>query len=84
MRRTGPKNSLSRAIRQLEADGLVERQTDPDDARRQPMRLTERGRRMFADVLPIAKEHERRMLAPLSTAEVATLETLLSKVATCA
>ena len=77
-----PKNSLSRAIRQLEADGLVERETDPADARRQPMRLTRHGERVLADTLPIAQEHERRMLAPLSASEVATLDALVLKIAT--
>lgn len=76
-----PKNSLSRAIRQLEADGLVRRRSDPDDARRQPMCLTRRGEDALAATLPIAREHERRMLDPLTVDETAQLDALLSKLA---
>ena len=77
-----PKNSLSRAIRQLEKDGLVERDVDPHDGRRQPMRLTPDGRRMLAEALPVAQGYERRMLDPLEAHEAALLDALLSKIAT--
>lgn len=76
-----PKNSLSRAIRQLEADGLVRRRTDPDDARRQPMCLTKSGQGALDAAWPIAREHERRMLDPLTADEVEQLDALLGKLA---
>ena len=76
-----PKNSMSRAIRQLEEDGLVRRRTDASDARRQPMRLTDRGQTLFDAALPIAREHERRMLAPLTSDEAERLDALLAKIA---
>lgn len=76
-----PKNSMSRAIRQLEEDGLVRRRTDPVDARRQPMSLTARGQEALEATLPIAREHERRMLVLLTPDEAERLDALLAKIA---
>ncbi|TMQ95171.1 MarR family transcriptional regulator [Actinomadura soli] len=39
---------LSRLLTRFEADGLVARERSPDDARRQVVRLTPRGREVFA------------------------------------
>ncbi|MEV0675247.1 MarR family transcriptional regulator [Actinosynnema sp. NPDC050436] len=39
--------AISRALRPLEADGLVQITTDPDHARRRLVRLTEAGRKAF-------------------------------------
>ena len=64
-----PKNSLSRAVRELEAKGLVERDTDPNDARRQPIRLTAAGRQLYERLLPMAEEAEQRMLDPIEDGE---------------
>ena len=44
--------SMARTVRQLEAEGLVVRASDPQDARKSPLALTEQGR----DAL----EHERQ------------------------
>src|SRR4051794_22650822 len=35
--------SMARTVRALETDGLVERSTDPQDARKSPLRLTAHG-----------------------------------------
>ena len=44
--------SMARTVRTLEAEGLVERSTDPQDARKSPLALTTRGN--------AALEQERR------------------------
>ena len=44
--------SMARTVRALEAEGLVERSTDPEDARKSPLVLTAQGR--------AALEQERR------------------------
>lgn len=41
--------SMTRIVRNLEADGLVERQTDADDKRVVFVRATERGRQILID-----------------------------------
>lgn len=65
---------------QLEAEGLVERTAVANDRRALCIRLTEAGRKAFAEM---ATAHERWIvdaLAGLSEREVATLHKLLRKV----
>jgi len=65
--------SITRIVRNLEADGLVEREPDPADRRVVRVRATEKGRR-------ILEEGRRRRIsdlaARLSTVEPEELETL--------
>jgi DNA-binding MarR family transcriptional regulator len=65
--------SITRIVRNLEADGLVEREPDPADRRIVRVRPTEKGRR-------ILDEGRRRRIADLaarlSTVEPEDLETL--------
>lgn len=75
-----PKNTLSRAIRRIEALGLVERRRDAGDARNQPLRLSDRGRALMDATMPVFVRHEQRMLAGLSEDERATLARLMAKV----
>lgn len=51
--------TISRLVRELEGDGLVERFTDPGDRRVQLVRATERGRRLL-------EEGRRRRVARLA------------------
>jgi DNA-binding MarR family transcriptional regulator len=66
--------SMTRIVRNLEADGLVEREPDPADGRVVRVRPTERGRRVL-------EEGRRRRIAALAArlhsldaADLATLE----------
>jgi DNA-binding MarR family transcriptional regulator len=51
--------SITRVVRNLEADGLVEREPDPADRRIVRVRATDRGRR-------ILEEGRRRRIADLA------------------
>ena len=66
--------SMTRIVRNLEADGLVERETDPADRRVARVRATEKGRRILQDarIRRIADLAER--LASLNDADLRTLE----------
>ena len=65
--------SITRIVRNLEADGLVEREPDPADRRIVRVRATDRGRR-------ILEEGRRRRISDLAarlrTVDEADLETL--------
>jgi DNA-binding MarR family transcriptional regulator len=66
----------------LEAEGLVERTTDPADRRATLVRLTGTGRRAFA---AMAEEHERWIVdcfRALSGREMATMAALLARLKT--
>jgi DNA-binding MarR family transcriptional regulator len=66
---------------QLESLGAIERTRDPDDRRRQTLRLTERGRALFAECASITRDLEADLLAGLQIAERKALIAALRHVA---
>ena len=60
------KTRVSRAIAQLRRRGLIERATSAQDRRALELRLSAAGRRMYAQLLPLALARERALLACLS------------------
>lgn len=73
------KPTVSRAAASLIERGILERNIDRDDRRRAPMRLTDEGRAIYADVVPRAVASEQVLLDALSEDETATLHKLLSQ-----
>ena len=65
---------------QLEAEGLVERTAVANDRRALCIRLTEAGRKTFADMAAVHEGWIVDALAGLSERELATLHKLLGKV----
>ncbi len=65
---------------QLEAEGLVERTAVENDRRALRIRLTDAGRKAFADMAAVHEGWIVDALAALSEREVATLHKLLGKV----
>lgn len=71
--------SMTYVLDKLEADGLVQRQSDPDDGRVQQVVLTDAGRTLINAVFP---EHARllqSLMDALSTPEKETLFRLLHR-----
>lgn len=75
-----PKNTLSRAIARLEELGLILRAHRPGGGRNQPLRLTDKGWRLFEETLPAFERFEQMMLSALDLEEQKTLSDLLAKV----
>ncbi|PLS23449.1 MarR family winged helix-turn-helix transcriptional regulator [Neptunicoccus cionae] len=76
-----PKNTLSRAVKRLELMGLLEeRSKAPGGGRRQALRLSEKGWKLFNETVPVFESYEERMLTPLSKGERQILFELMSKV----
>ena len=73
------KVAVSRAVATLIGRGIVERQVHGEDRRRSVLRLTRAGKRLHAQVAPLALDAERRLLAPLDARERAQLHALLDK-----
>jgi len=73
------KVGVSRAVAQLIAQGLVKRQTDPNDRRRSILKLTARGVRTHRKIVPIARGRESELAAALTLKERRSLDTLLAK-----
>ena len=60
------KSKVSRAVTRLQQRGFVEKKTDPKDKRLLTLRLTENGRGLFDEIVPIAREYESKLLRILT------------------
>ena len=60
------KVAVSRAVASLLRAGRIVRQTARADRRRSLLRLSAAGRKVYAQVVPVALDYERDLLAPLS------------------
>lgn len=73
-------STLSRLVGGLEAQGLVSRERDVEDARAIAIRLSATGAALAEALTPAAETLERAALAGLSPAEAEQLKALLHKV----
>jgi DNA-binding MarR family transcriptional regulator len=73
------KTNISRAVIALEKRGMLRREADPDDQRRQLLYITPAGRRQHDMFMPGLELRERNMMACLSEREYEQLERLLRK-----
>ncbi len=73
------KVAVSRALSRLVEAGRVERDTHDEDRRRSVLWLSEAGWAVHDVVAPLARAHERAMLAKLSEDERVQLLALLDK-----
>jgi DNA-binding MarR family transcriptional regulator len=69
-------------IDQIERQGLVQRERDPNDRRRQRVALTPAGTRLARHLMKVAGTSQDDLLVGLSEAERATLTDLLCRVVT--
>ena len=61
------------------ASELVERGVSSDDRRRASLSLTRRGKAIYAEIVPLARSVEAKLLETLSEQETAQLDVLLTK-----
>jgi DNA-binding MarR family transcriptional regulator len=73
------KTNITRAVVDLERKGLLRRETDPEDQRRQILFITDEGRAVRDAFVPVLREREAWMLGALSRKECEQLEHLLNK-----
>lgn len=73
------KVAINRACKTLEARGLIARAPNDLDGRSHLMVLTSEGRRIHSEVLPIALETERDLLADFTGPEQKQLRTMLER-----
>lgn len=73
------KAGVSRAVIVLEKKGLIRRQTDPQDNRRQLLFITDAGREMYGRYIPMLRAREKAMLECLTKSERRQLDRLLDK-----
>ena len=75
-----PKNSISRAVTELETKGLIARVTGTRDKRAKPLSLTPQGRTLLQEVVPLFTGRQAAMLAPLDPVERQEFDRLIGKI----
>ena len=68
------KVAVSRAVASLLRERRIVRQTARADRRRSLLRLSAAGRKVYAQVVPVALDYERDLLAPLSRKDRAVVD----------
>lgn len=76
------KSNITQLVDRLEADGLVERQSDPNDRRARLATLTAAGRKACREGTRVQDAAEQQLLGKLSAAESRQLAELLAKITT--
>lgn len=74
------KVAVNRACKTLEDRGLVTREPNVEDGRSHHLELTSEGRAMHDGIMPLAREMESELFAPLSEEDRAIFSALLTKV----
>jgi DNA-binding MarR family transcriptional regulator len=67
------KSTISRAVAELEGRALIERVTDKTDKRAFTLRLTAKGRTLFAQLLPRVLSFEKELMQRFSSAETKSI-----------
>ena len=73
------RTATSRALKQMEAAGLIQRAQGKEDRRTKRVRATEDGRQKIAQAVPFAQENVRLMDVKLTHHEQSELRRLLAK-----
>jgi DNA-binding MarR family transcriptional regulator len=73
------KMAVSRAVRRLESQELVERRKNPADGRSYVLAITAKGERLFDEILPSATARYREILSGLTANEQRSLARMLEK-----
>ncbi len=73
------KSVVSRAVARLLGRHFLKRSIDSADKRRSRLQLSETGMSVYAEVMPVARSFERKLLAALNADEQKSLQLLLDK-----
>ena len=74
------KVAVNRACKVLEDRQLAERTPNEQDGRSHHLELSATGREMYAKIMPLAKEMERRLFEGFSEEELSLFRALLNRV----
>ena len=76
-----PRNSISRAVHRMLAEGYLDRAPDPRDGRQARLKLTPKGRALHEKIAARLVARQEVILAPLDARERRQLDRLLQKLA---
>lgn len=73
------KGQLSRSLKGMIEEGLVEARSDRNDHRQQQLSLTTKGRRIFNITMPMMRKRQTYLMSTLTDAERKTIFVALEK-----
>ena len=73
------KVQVSRAVSSLTKSGRILRKTDKNDRRKSQLRLSAKGMKVYQQIVPLALERERQLLASFNNREINEFDSLLRK-----
>lgn len=73
------KVAVSRAISKLVGEKYLKRDLAKEDKRRSSLRLTDKGQKIYKEIVPIAKQYESHILQQFNEEEVELLRNMLGK-----
>ncbi len=74
------KVRVSRGVARLLQFGRIRRDADPRDRRRSKLYLSDEGREVYDEIVPVAHAYQDKLMADLDSNEVRVLEKLLAKI----
>jgi DNA-binding MarR family transcriptional regulator len=75
------KTKVSRAVSELEGRTLIRRAINPSDKREAFLVLTDKGRQVYEDIVPLAKTYQTQLLARYSAADQMLFQRILRDLA---
>ena len=76
-----PRNTISRAVHRMLAEGYLKRAPDPVDGRQAKLQITPSGRTLHEQISQYMTRRENEVLSTLSKVERTTLSRVLKKAA---
>ena len=72
-----PRNSISRAVHRMLAEGYIDRTPDPNDGRQALLTITPAGRALHEKVAARLRQRQDEILSPLTPSQRKQLDTML-------
>ncbi|MEM0991160.1 MAG: MarR family transcriptional regulator [Pseudomonadota bacterium] len=76
-----PRNSISRAVHRMQAEGFITRTPDPEDGRQSRLSITDKGRTMQIRVEAILAAREAELFQVLDAGDQDDLDRILTRLA---
>lgn len=78
------KVAISRAVSQLLDQAYIDRREDTADRRRLVLNLSRQGKKIYRQIVPLARRYEQELIAGLSPAQVSELHAMIDQLLTTA
>ena len=71
---------LTKVLTRLEKEALIERCENPGDKRSKLVKLSQKGKLLVEEIMPVLHQREKRMVAALSSEDLTQLDGLMQRI----